>query len=167
MWKLFIFQGVMHHKYLCPRVTRRLLCPDSLMCQHSPKGRVYIIFPLKKPICFIRSRSKIWLVQSRSKCFFVVEKNVVPVEDIIKTRNFNDTLTEEARYNERIWCHYIERDFKIHPNYLNELNNGFTWMKCFTQGCHKVAKCGILKISNGKMVQKCNALFRVEEISSF
>ena len=48
---------------------------------------------------------------------------------------------------------------------LNEINNGFTWMKCFTLGCRKVAEAVVFKISNGKTVQKWHALFRVEEKS--
>ena len=77
-------------------------------------------------------------------CFSVV-KNVVPGEYIIKMHNVDDTLTESARYNEIIWCHYIAWVLKIRLGNLNEVSNGFTWMKCFTQECHKMAKSGILK----------------------
>ena len=34
---------------------------------------------------------------------FSVANNVVPVEDIHEMNNFDDTLTETARYNARIW----------------------------------------------------------------
>ena len=57
------------------------------------------------------------------------------------------------RYNSRIKFHYIAWDIKINLENLNEVNNGFTWMKCFTQGFHKMAK---------DIVQKWHALFRVE-----
>ena len=77
--------------------------------------------------------------------FFSVEKNVVPVEYIIEMHNVDDTLTEAARYNARIRCRYIAWALKIHLENLNKVNNGFTWMKCFAQGCHKMAKAGILK----------------------
>ena len=94
--------------------------------------------------------------------FFSVEKNVVPVEYIIEMHNVDDTLTEAARYNARIRCPYIAWYIKIRLENLNEVNNCFTWMKCFTQGCHKMVRAGIFKISNGKTVGKWNALFRVE-----
>ena len=58
--------------------------------------------------------------------------------------NVDDTLTEAASYNAWIWCHYIAWDLKIRLENLNEVNNGFTWMKCFTQGCHNMSKAGIL-----------------------
>ena len=64
-----------------------------------------------------------------------------------------DALTESARYNESIWCHYILWDLKIFLENLNEVNNGFTWMKCFTQGYHKMAKSGGFKIIIGKTVK--------------
>ena len=53
-----------------------------------------------------------WLVQSRSEriCVFSVANNVVPVEDILEMHNFDYTLTETARYNARIWLHYIAWD---------------------------------------------------------
>ena len=41
------------------------------------------------------------------------------------------------------------------------------WMKCCTQGLHNMVKAGILKISNGEMVQNWHDLFRVEAFSSF
>ena len=49
---------------------------------------------------------------------------------------------------------------------MNEVNNGFTWMECFTQVFHKMTKYGIFKTINGKTVQKWHALFRVEETLS-
>ena len=36
-------------------------------------------------------------------------------------------------------------------------------MKCCTQGLHNMVKAGILKISNGEMVQKWHDFFIVEE----
>ena len=77
--------------------------------------------------------------------------------------NADDTLTGAVRYNARMWCHYIAWAFNICLENLNEVKNSFTWMKCFTQGCHNVAKASIFKISHGKTVQKWHALFRVEE----
>ena len=77
-------------------------------------------------------------------CFYTAN-NVVTVEYIIDMHNFEDTLTEAERYNARVWYHYIAWDFHIRLDNLNEVNNGFTWMKCFTQGCHNMAKACILK----------------------
>ena len=76
--------------------------------------------------------------------------------------NVDDTLTESERYNTRIWCHYIEWDINICLDNLNEVNNDSTWMKCFTQGYHKMAKSVIFKIANAKTVQKLHAFFIVE-----
>ena len=42
--------------------------------------------------------------------FLNVENNVVPVEDILKMHNVDDTLPEVSGYNIRIWCRYIEWD---------------------------------------------------------
>ena len=92
-----------------------------------------------------------------------VSDNVVPVEDILGINSVGNTLIEAARNNESIICHYIAQDLRICLDNLNEVNNGFTWMKGFTQGLHKMAKPGIFKTSNGKTVRKWNALFRVEE----
>ena len=88
----------------------------------------------------------------------------MPVEDILDMHNVDDTQTEAARYNAIIWYHCILWDIKIRLDNLNEVNSRFTWIKLFTQGCHKMAKAGIFKISNGNMVQKLHALFRVEEM---
>ena len=52
---------------------------------------------------------------------------------------------------------------KICLENLNEINNVFTWMKCFTQGCHNMAKVFIFLMSNDKTVYKWHALFRVED----
>ena len=67
--------------------------------------------------------------------------------------NVDNTLTETEMYSALILCHYIIWDLKIRLDNLNEVNNGFIWMKCFTQVCHNMAKAGISKISNGEMVQ--------------
>ena len=83
------------------------------------------------------------LVQSISELIFSVAKNVVPVEDIFEMHNVDDTITEAARHNERIRCHYIAWDIKIRLDNLNEVNNGFTWVKYFAQRFHKMAKAGI------------------------
>ena len=63
---------------------------------------------------------------------FAVANNVVSVEDIVEMHNDDDTLTESARYNARIWYHYIAWALKIRLVKLNEVNNCFTWMKIFT-----------------------------------
>ena len=90
--------------------------------------------------------------------FFSMGKNVVPVEDILDMHHVEDKFTESERYNARISCYYIAWALKICGENLNEVKNGFTWMKCFTQGCHKMAKSGIFKIINGKTVQKMSCL---------
>ena len=66
---------------------------------------------------------------------FSVTKNLVPVEDILEIHNVDNTLTKSARYNARIRCHYIAWALRIRLNNLNDVNNGFTWMKCFNQVC--------------------------------
>ena len=67
----------------------------------------------------------------------------MPVEDILEMHNVDDILTEAARYNAIICCHYISWDIKIRLNNLNKVNNGFACMKCLTQGFHKISKSGI------------------------
>ena len=79
---------------------------------------------------------------------FHVSNNVVPIEDILDMHNVYDTLPEAARYNANIWCQYITWVIKICLDNLNEIKNGFTWMKCFTQICQKTAMDIILKIRN-------------------
>ena len=86
-----------------------------------------------------------------NSCFYVAN-NVVPVEDVMNMHNVDNNLTESERHNVRIWCHYIVRDLKIRLENLNEVKNGFTWIKCFTQGCHNMSKVVIFKIINGKTV---------------
>ena len=86
-----------------------------------------------------------WLVQSRSECFFGEGNNVFTIEDILEMCNVDEMRTEAARYNTRIRYHYIAWDIKIRLDILNEAKNGFTWMNCFTQGSHKMAKACILK----------------------
>ena len=76
---------------------------------------------------------------------FSISKNVVTVQDILEIYNVDRTLTRSARYNARIWFHYIAWALKISLDDLNEVNNCFTWMKCFTRLCHKMDKAGILK----------------------
>ena len=71
---------------------------------------------------------------------FSVENNVVHVEYILEMHIIYNTLIEAERYNKRIWCHSIPWDLKIRLDNLIDVNNGFTWMKCFTQGCHKMTK---------------------------
>ena len=77
--------------------------------------------------------------------------------------NVDDILTEAARYNASIWFHCASWAIKTLLDHLNEVNNGFTWIKCFTQRCNNMAKSGIFKIIDGKKMQKLQALFRVEE----
>ena len=54
--------------------------------------------------------------------------NVVLVEDILNMYNIDDELTEMERYNERIWCHYIEWALKICLENLIKVKNDFTLM---------------------------------------
>ena len=54
-------------------------------------------------------------------------------------------LTYVVSYNKINRFHYIAWAIKIRLDNLNEVNNGFTWMKCFTQGCHNMTKTGIFK----------------------
>ena len=86
-------------------------------------------------------------------CFFIA-KNVVPIEDILEMCGVDNMLNEVERYNARIWRHYIAWYIKICLGDLNEVKNGITWLKYFNQGCHNMAKGGIFKISNRKIVPK-------------
>ena len=76
---------------------------------------------------------------------FSVAKNAVPVEDSLDMHNVDNAKTEAARYNVRILCQYTAWAIKIRLDNLNEVNNGFTWVKRFTHGLHKTSKDGILK----------------------
>ena len=128
-----------------------------------PEGTIiYYIYP-EKPIYFIQNRAKMWLVQSILEWIFLLQKKiVVPLEDILEMHNVDNTLTEVAKYNASIRFHYIALALKICLDNLNEVNNGFTWIKRLTHGCHKMAKAGISKIINDKTVPKLYALFRLE-----
>ena len=44
------------------------------------------------------------------------------------------------------------------------VNDGFTWMECCTKVCHKTGKTIIYKTTNGEMVQKRHAFFRVAPV---
>ena len=96
--------------------------------------------------------------------YFYVAKNAVTVEDIIEMHSVGNMLTEAERYNASIWRHYIEWALKTRLEYLNEVNNGYTCMKCFTQGCHNMTKSDCFKIFNVKTVHKFHVLFRVEYV---
>ena len=106
-------------------------------------------------------------INIRINLCFSVENNVWPLEDILEMHNVENTITEAESYNTSIWCHYIERAIKIRLDNFHEVNNGFTWMKCFTKGFHKMAKAGIFKTMNDKTVQKWHSLFIVEDFSLF
>ena len=123
MWKLLILLGMIHHKSLCTIVTRKTLQPNYFIFRNFQKVQVYIIFLLNKPSCFILRRAKMWLMQSRTKQFFyfVLANIIVPIEDILDMNNVGDMLTQAARYNARIWFHYIAWDFKIRLSDLNEV----------------------------------------------
>ena len=105
----------------------RVLHPNCLICQHFQKGQLYITFYLKTKLF---SQKEIPNVVSAIKiridsCFYVAN-NVVPVQDILDIHIVDDTITEAARYNARIWCHYIAWGIKILLKHLNEVNNCFT-----------------------------------------
>ena len=74
---------------------------------------------------------------------FSVANNVVSVENILEIHNVDNALTEVARYNARVWYHYISWAVQICLYNLNGLNNDFALMKCFTQRFHKMVKAGI------------------------
>ena len=84
-------------------------------------------------------------IKSRMNLCFVASKKLVPVNYIIDMHNVEDALNEEAVYNASIRCHCIAWNIKICLGHLNELDNGFAWMNCFTQGYHKMAEAGIHK----------------------
>ena len=86
----------------------------------------------------------------------------MPVEYIIEMHIVGNILTEVARYNASIRLHYIAWYLKTRLEYLNEVKNGYTCMKCFTQGCHNMTKSDCFKIFIVKTVHKFHVLFRVE-----
>ena len=130
-----------------------------------PEGTsIYFVIPEETNLFHLKEvLNVVSTIKIRTNLCFSVAKNVVPVEDIIEMHNFDDTLTETEMYNARIWFQYTAWALKIGLENLNEVNNDFTWIKCFTLGCRKMAKAGVLIISNGNTVQKWHALFRVEE----
>ena len=71
-------------------------------------------------------------IKIQTNLYFYVENNVVPVEYIIEMHSVGNMLTEAARYNASIWRHYTAWALKTRLEYLNEVNNGYTCMKCFT-----------------------------------
>ena len=73
-------------------------------------------------------------IKIRMNFSFSVANNIGPVEDILEMRNVGYILTDSERYNARIRCQYITWALKIRLENLNEVSNGFTWIKCFTQG---------------------------------
>ena len=90
-------------------------------------------------------------------CFYVA-KNKVTVEDNLDMHNVDNTLNAEVMYNARIFCYYIAWDLKICMDHLNGVNNDFTWMKFFIQGCHNMSEAIINKIINGETVKKMACL---------
>ena len=60
-------------------------------------------------------------IKIRINLCFSVANNVVPVEDILNMHSVENTLAEAARYNARIWCHYIAWALKIRLENLNEV----------------------------------------------
>ena len=82
-------------------------------------------------------------IKIRMNLCFAVANNVVPDEDILDMHNIDNMITESEMHGARIWFHCIAWALKICLENLNQLNNGFTWMKYFTQGCHKMSKASI------------------------
>ena len=105
-------------------------------------------------------------IKIRIICFDVAN-NLVPAGDIIEMHNVDNTLNEVDLYTARIACHYIAWAIKIRLGCLNDVNNDFTWIKCYTQGCHNMAEADINRIINGDTVWKFHALFIVEEFFLF
>ena len=56
------------------------------------------------------------------------------VEDIIEMHNVSNTLTDSARFNSRIWCHYISWALKICLDDLNEVKKWFYLDGIFRSG---------------------------------
>ena len=98
----------MHRKDLCQILARRILHPNSLMCQNFQKVQLYIIFPLENKLFHPKVvQNVVGAIKIRMIFCFSVANNVEHVEDILVMYNVYGMLTEVARYNARIRCHYI------------------------------------------------------------
>ena len=65
--EIFDIPGYDASQGVCHRATSKTLGPNYFICKHFQKGRLCIIFPPKKPSCFIQMRSKMWSVKLRSE----------------------------------------------------------------------------------------------------
>ena len=69
---------------------------------------IYYIYPGKSKLFHPKLVQNVVIaIKIQMNSCFPVAKNLVPVEDILEINNFDDTLNEAARYNARIWGHYI------------------------------------------------------------
>ena len=98
-------------------------------------------------------------IQERMTLCFGVANNDVPLDAVLEGHDVDDTMTETAKCNARIRCHYMAWALKIRLNYMNDLS--FTWGDCCNKACHKMADAQVFKISHGETVRKWHALFRL------
>ena len=143
---MLILLEMMHHKALCQSdeegVAPKLFDISALLEGTS----MYYIYPEETNMFLPKEgQNVVSAINILMNFCFSVENNVVHVEDILHKRNVENMLTDAVMYNARIWFHYISWALKIRLENLNGVNNCFTWMKCFTWGCHNMAKSGILK----------------------
>ena len=122
-------QGFSYENYE-ENITSKFFCMSAL----PEGGSIYYILPEAMKLFHLKEGQNMVSRIQIQMVFFAVANNVVPVEDILDITNFDNTLTEAAIYNARICCRYIAWDKKTSLYCLNEANNGFTWMKFFTQG---------------------------------
>ena len=85
----------------------------------------------------------------------------MPVDIVLKIQDA--LLLETARYNARIWCHYIGWDLKIFIDDLDKYEFDCTWGECCTKVCKRIASVGIVNITNSEKNCKWHALFRILE----
>ena len=62
-------------------------------------------------------------------------RNEVPVDTVLEIHDASEL--ETARYNARIWCHYIGWSLKICIDDLDKVESDCTWLDCCTDACKK------------------------------
>ena len=68
---------------------------------------IYYISPEATNIFYPKEDQNLVSTIKRLMIYFSEANNVVTFKDILDTQNVGDTITEAARYNANIRCHYI------------------------------------------------------------
>ena len=123
------------------------------------------IFPLStNAITLFRSKdghTVLAAMECRINLCFEVTWNEVPVDIVFDL--CNALVSETARYNARIWCHYIGFSLKIRIDNFYKEDYACTWGWVFHQVMQIMASVGMDKITNSEIIRKFHALFRIQE----